>query len=132
MSRYMKKWWIEKILDPKENIIFKGWINTVHSKKEDIPEMITGTMYAYKNDIGLYGRFELDNPNLSENKDSNYVIGSAYKVTNLDHIDPEYRRYNREIIQSILDSTKPLKTFPRFDARLEDCIILEKTYVTEF
>lgn len=131
---YMKKWWLEhKFLNEEGKVIeFKGWINTIALSKEDFPEVLQGTFWAskvpengyYKGNIGMKGRFDI-----GFGEENNYIIGSCYPSYLLDDIDFQ-NNPTREKAELILKSNKPLPRFPYFQAKIEDCLIPEKSYIT--
>lgn len=46
----MKKWWLE--FKTEEGNCWSGWINTTAEKKEDFPELLTGTFWTIRNEEG--------------------------------------------------------------------------------
>lgn len=98
---------------------FSGFINTQAEKESDFPVRITGTFWTEKTDQGVFGRYELDGGKL----DRNYVIGALRppKYVPLDASPTE--------MDKAFASTLSLGSWERIERRIEDCLVLEKTYV---
>ena len=63
-TRYIKKWNL-RIPMPDGSTKF-GWINTVHTGKENIPKLITGKFWLWNGENGYHGTFLLDHPEMNE------------------------------------------------------------------
>lgn len=117
---YRKKWWLE--YNFPDGCQFRGWINTDALSEDDFPETITGTFWACRDkETGQHGYFDLG---LGE--DGNWVLGSVYLP---EFNIGEYEMPNPEVMERALRTLQPVKSFERFDTRIEDCLVPEKTYV---
>ena len=130
---FMKKWWLEHTFQVDgHRVQFRGWINTVAKRKEDFPDMLYGSFWARKDPAldgdGMSGRFRLDG---RESDEGNYVFGSVYPVYLEDGIrfDGACGRENADLI---LRANEPLVSYPKFEARIEDCIKKDGTYIDEY
>lgn len=126
---YMKKWWLNHTFQISgHNVEFRGWINTMAARKEDFPEMIYGTFWAKKDPEGVWGRFVLDD---KSNGSDNFVFGQVYPTYLAEGI-----RYggvrNMCDTERIIQSAEPLKQFPKFEARIEECVDLGSTYIVKY
>lgn len=130
---FIKKWWLEhEFLVKGQRVKFCGWINTTAERKEDFPDMLYGTFWASKNPetdgVGMRGRFHLDG---DESDNDGYVYGSVYPVSLLDGLS-SLEMLDRETAARLLLATSPMEAFPRFEARIEDCVDEDSTYITMF
>lgn len=106
-QEWMKKWWLEYRIS--DNLTFSGWFNTIHTcTKPEIPDMMQGTFSVSITNEGIRGTFLPDNPDFCENRDF-HVFGYV-----LD-------QYNY-----------PVCCGPEFSARLEDCIVPDKSYSMQY
>lgn len=129
----MKKWWLEHtFLVESRRVEFRGWINTTAQRKEDFPDMLYGTFWASKNPEtdgdGMRGCFRLDGDASDE---GNFVFGSVYPVYLEDGIVFD-GGCGRENADRIIQANEPLEAFPKFEARIEDCVKTEYTYIDEY
>lgn len=129
---FMKKWWLEHTFQVDgHRVEFRGWINTTAERKEDFPEMVYGTFWARQNPAldgdGMRGMFLLDGEKSDE---GNYVFGSVYPVYLEDGIVFDGSG-SRENADRILQANEPLAAYPRFEARIEDCVKIDGTYIVE-
>ena len=129
----MKKWWLEhefRVDGHKGQ--FRGWINTTAERKEDFPDMIYGSFWARQGPAldgdGMSGRFHLDG---EESDEGNYVFGSVYPVYLADSVRLNGVR-DRKTADLILMANEPLASYPKFEARIEDCVKIDGTYIVEF
>ena len=124
----IERWWLGHQCEMDgHKVEFRGWINTIAERKEDFPEMIKGSFWAQKNsgERGMHGYFHLDDG--SEGK-YNFVCGAVYPIYLKEGICGVL---NREDAEKIVHANEPLEGYPRFDARIEDCINLDLTYIQE-
>jgi hypothetical protein len=118
----MKKWWLEfSTPDGRE---WSGWINTMANAEEDFPETIKGTFWTEKvRDVGCYGNFKL------EDGTEGYVICNKMcrpmKVGNINS-------FSTAGWEAYFASRESLPEWERFDMRIEDCLVLSKTYVDSY
>lgn len=126
---YMKKWWIEHKFkgDNGEDLIFKGWINTNALSKEDFPETLEGTYWVeseyYNGGIGHNGHFDI-----GFGEKDNYVLGSvSYDIDSID-FSKYSDRQKAELFVKYLDKKIDF-LYPRIDGKLENDIVLRKTYI---
>ena len=127
---FMKKWWLEhEFLVEGQRVEFHGWINTTAERKEDFPDMLYGTFWASKNPEtdgdGMRGMFHLDG---DESEEDGYVFGSVYPVYLLDGFSID-KILDRETADRLVQATSPMEAFPRFEARIEDCVDKDYTYI---
>lgn len=135
---FMKKWWLEHIFQDEEgrNVEFRGWINTIAERKEDFPDTISGTFWAskdpetngyYNGEVAMNGHFDIDG---STNKDDQFVFGSVYPIYLVEglNLDGNFRAGAERIIEA----QKPVEQYHRFEARIEDCLKLDGTYIIEY
>ena len=131
MARYMKKWWIEYNFE--DGKIFRGWLNTISDKKEDFPNELHGVFCAWRDDVGLHGYFVLDGQTEEEAIAKGQYVVSAGVLPKQCSVD--YRNIkSRAEADAILNNCRPIEgyQFPRFDARIEDCLKLDKTYIDTY
>ena len=129
----MKKWWLEhEFRVDGHKVQFRGWINTTAERKEDFPDMIYGSFWARQGPAldgdGMSGRFHLDG---EESDEGNYVFGSVYPVYRADSVRLNGVR-DRKTADLILMANEPLASYPKFEARIEDCVKIDGTYIVEF
>jgi hypothetical protein len=131
---FMKKWWLEHNFKDKfgNDLQFRGWINTVALDLDDFPETLSGSFWASKVEengrlkdgtVGMLGHFDI-----GFGEDDNYVFGSVYPVYLSKSINYS-NNPSREKAELILEACKPLEMYDRFEARIEDCLVLSSTYV---
>lgn len=92
--------------------------------------MVYGSFWARRDPVldgdGMRGRFRLDG---EESDEGNYVFGSIYPVYLTDGV-----RFNRvrdrETADLILRANEPLAAYPKFEARIEDCVVLGQSLKT--
>lgn len=128
MPKFLKKWWItHRFYDKETNqeLEFNGWINTIHNcnYKEECPEEITGSLYCELKEDGFHGTFTLDNPSLDESKLGKPKDGSTGYVIMSSVLPPDLKPH------LIIGRSHDIKSFSRFDVRIEDCLDKERTYV---
>lgn len=140
---YMKKWWLKKELSDGRCI--EGWINTTANAKEDFPESLSGIFTSWKDDEGTHGVFIVGNDlpfKLLENYEKN-GISAAYKELfeyNFGWVYlscyPKTLALNDNTdsndIEAVMRSLEPLDTWKIIHGRIEDCLCLDKTYITKF
>ncbi len=130
-KRYAKKWWLETALPNGK--VFKGWITTMAENVADFPDMLYGTFCAWKDEEGLHGHFLLDGQSEAAVKENRqYVVMSGiFNEPIPQQVDrPPMSRYEADMI---LESIRPVNClFERFDRRLENCIVLSKTYIETY
>ena len=119
---FMKKWWLK--FETEEGNCWSGWINTTAEKRGDFPETLTGTFWTMRDEEGTWGEFELGD----KNYEGNYVLGS---MKGKEVILSEYER-DVEGFRRLIDSLDPLETWEREERRIEDCLNMEMTYITEY
>lgn len=129
---FMKKWWLEHTFQVDgHRVQFRGWINTTAERKEDFPDMIYGSFWARQDPTldsdGMSGRFRLDG---DESDEGNYVFGSVYPVYLEDGLVFGGVRH-RETADMILRANEPIAAYPKFEARIEDCVDLDGTYIVK-
>ena len=129
----MKKWWLDhEFRVDGHKVQFRGWINTTAERKEDFPDMIYGSFWARQGPAldgdGMSGRFHLDG---EESDEGNYVFGSVYPVYLADSVRLNGVR-DRKTADLILMANEPLASYPKFEARIEDCVKIDGTYIVEF
>lgn len=131
MKRYMKKWWIEHTFE--DGKIFRGWLNTTADKKEDFPEVLHGTFCAWRDEIGFHGHFVLDGQTEQEAIEKFQYVCSAGVLPKPVPIGT-YNAQSREGAEAIWINNQVIDgyQFPRFDARIEDCLKLESTYIDSY
>lgn len=133
---YMKKWWLEYAFQDAQgrNLQFRGWINTCALNRHDFPETLEGTFWVSKveengflrnGDIGMNGNFDI-----GFGEENNHVIGSVYPVYLSEGVNFAASP-SREGAEMILKALTPVPRFERFEARIEDCLVLSKTYIDE-
>lgn len=124
---YMKKWWLEHIFTGKDGkkYKFRGWITTNALHKEDFPETLEGTFWVSKvkeNGISSKGIIYTDGYfDIGFGEKGNFVIS--------DGVFPFYD--NIESHEQILETMKRALEYDRLEARIEDCLVLDKTYIEE-
>lgn len=129
---FMKKWWLEHEFQVDgHKVQFRGWINITAERKKDFPEMVYGTFWARQDPAldgdGMRGMFRLDG---EESDEGNYVFGSVYPVYLEGGLVFDGVR-NRETADMILRANEPIAAYPKFEARIEDCVDLGGTYIVE-
>ena len=94
--------------------------------------MIYGSFWARQGPAldgdGMSGRFHLDG---EESDEGNYVFGSVYPVYLADSVRLNGVR-DRKTADLILMANEPLASYPKFEARIEDCVKIDGTYIVEF
>ena len=126
-SLFMKKWWLEHTFKDSKgrNLQFRGWINTKAISEEDFPEQIEGNFWVSKCEKDSKGTYRINGHfDIGFGEQDNYVFGSVYPIENIN-----YSELNREKAMSILKALEPLDYFDKFEARIEDCLKLNSTYV---
>lgn len=129
--KYMKKWWIEHTFE--DGKIFRGWLNTTTDRKEDFPDVLHGTFCAWRDEKGFHGHFVLDGQTEQEAKEKSQYVFSAGVLPKPLPVN-FCNTYSREGADAILENNRPIEgyQFPRFDARIEDCLKLESTYIDSY
>ncbi len=129
-AKYMKKWWIEHIFP--DGKIFRGWLNTTADNKNDFPDKLHGTLCAWRDEVGFHGYFVLDGQTEEEAKEKMQYLYSAGVLPK--PLPVHYGSLCRATAENILINNKVIEDyqFPRFDARIEDCVKPESTYITSY
>ena len=128
---FIKKWWINHTFKDKNgnDLEFRGWINTVALDERDFPDMLEGTFWAKSDETTIQNGEQMMEGyfDIGFGEDGNYVLGNVYPVYLESGID--YNNLSRSNTNSILSANEPLSPFPYFEAKIEDCLDLEMTYI---
>lgn len=128
---FIKKWWLKHTFKDKNgnDLEFRGWINTVALDERDFPDMLEGIFWAKSDETTIYNGEQMMEGyfDIGFGEDENYVLGHVYPVYLESGID--YNNISRSNVDSILSANEPLLTFPYFEAKIENCLDLEMTYI---
>lgn len=129
-SRFIKKWWLE--YEFPDGKIFRGWINTTANSKTAFPDEIRGRFCAWRDAVGFHGHFVLDGQTEEEAiAKGQYVVSAGVLPKPVPvHCDS----LSRASAERILENNTVIEgyQFSRFDARLEECVKPENTYIDSY
>ena len=133
-KRYIKKWEVEYVFS--DGKIYRGFLNTFADNEEDFPKELHGSFCAWCDEKGCHGYFVLDGQTEQEAiENGQYVMtsGVCRKPVSVDYDNPLAVAF-RIGAENILLNNEVIRDFqfPRFDARIEDCLKTDGTYVTSY
>lgn len=133
-KRYIKKWKVEYVFS--DGKIYRGFLNTFADNEKDFPKELHGSFCAWCDEKGCHGYFVLDGQTEQEAiENGQYVMTSGVrrKPVSVDYDNPLAVAF-RIGAENILLNNEVIRDFqfPRFDARIEDCLKTDGTYVTSY
>lgn len=128
-SYWQRKFHLEHKLS--DGNIWHGFINIEADTEGDLPQVVSGTYWSEKRNDGWHGEFKLDNDEPYDRRKTHCDCGAFVIHTGIYRPTKEFEQpLTVEEAEIIYDYSEPVEyeLIPRFDDRLENCIVSYETY----